>query len=61
MERILNKSPAVLNLTAHENWPDKPFYFRAWLFDYHFTRIGENTWWKRNNKRVLFPQLNNSK
>ena len=61
MEGILNKSPSVLNLTAHENWPDKPFYCRAWLFDYHFTQIGENTWWQRENKRVLFPQLNNSK
>ena len=60
MEGILNKSPSVLNLTAHENWPDKPFYLRAWLFDYNFTRIGENAWWQRKNKRLLFPQLNNS-
>jgi len=61
MEGILNKSPAVLKLTAHEDWPDKPFYLRAWLFDYNFTRIGENAWWKRKNKRLLFHEIGNSK
>ena len=61
MEEILNKSPAVLKLTSHEDWPDKPFYLRAWLFDYNFTRIGENAWWKRKNKRLLFHEIGNSK
>ena len=61
MEGILNKSPAVINLTGHKYIPDKPFYIRAWLFDYKFTRIGDDYWWNRKNKRLLFPEINISK
>jgi len=57
MDGILNKNPDVQNLTAHKNWPDRPFYCRAWLYNYQFTRHGENNWWQRNNKRLLFPEI----
>ena len=63
MEGILQKHQSVMNLTAHENWPEEPFYLRAWLYDYRFTRGNSSTqnydeqgsWWVRDNKRLLFP------
>ena len=63
MEGILQKRQSVMNLTAHENWPEASFYLRAWLYDYRFTRGNSSTqsydeqgnWWVRDNKRLLFP------
>ena len=55
---ILNRNPAILNLIDLADFQDRSFYFRAWLFDYHFTEYGDSSWWRRDNKRMLFPKLN---
>ncbi len=48
--RLLEGSPEVLAQLGYNPFPDKPpHYIRAQLYDYHFTRRGDDphAWWKR--------------
>jgi predicted DCC family thiol-disulfide oxidoreductase YuxK len=52
MQRVLQGSPAVLNLLAHDPFPNAPpRYLRAVVYDYHFTdratRKETGNWWRR--------------
>ena len=58
MEGILQRRLPVMNLTTHENWLEEPYYLRAWIYDYRFTRGKNLNWWVRENKRLLFPAFN---
>lgn len=57
--RILEGSPEVLALLASNPFPDAPpRYVRAELYDYHFTRRGDDprAWWKRSFKGEYCPR-----
>jgi hypothetical protein len=50
--RLLQGSPEVLALLAHNPFPNRPpRYMRAELYEYHFTNLQEHhasgTWWRR--------------
>jgi hypothetical protein len=58
--RLLQGSPAVLGLLAHDPFPDAPpRYLRAMLWDYRFTRWGSGmeAWWTRAELRPYTPVL----
>jgi len=53
--RLLEGSPDVLGLLAHNPFPDRPPRFiRAELFRYHF---GRDTWWTRERISDYSPVL----
>ncbi len=61
-KRLLEGSPEVLGLLAHNPFPDAPpKYIRAVLYDYHFTdwdtRSREKTWWTRTRLKDYTPVL----
>ena len=58
MIKILEKKYSVLNLLADYDWPEGEFFLQAWLYDYNFTNFGNENWWKRSHKRLLFPPFN---
>jgi hypothetical protein len=48
IERLLRGDPSVLRLLAWDPFHGSPpKYIRARLFQYHFTRLGEPGWWRR--------------
>jgi hypothetical protein len=58
LARLLEGSPDVLGLLASNPFPDvPPRYVRAELFDYKFTRRGDEprAWWKREWKGEYCP------
>jgi hypothetical protein len=58
--RLLEGRPDVLSLIEKNPFPEAPpKYVRALLYDYHFTRRGEETaaWWKRVQTRVYCPPI----
>ncbi|MBV9492170.1 MAG: lipase maturation factor family protein, partial [Verrucomicrobia bacterium] len=62
LERLLQGSPAVLNLLQTNPFPDKPpRYVRARLFQYHFsdftTRDRTGAWWTRDDEQTYCPAL----
>ena len=61
-KRLLEGSPEVLGLLAHNPFPEAPpKYIRAVLYDYHFTdwdtRSREKTWWTRTRLKDYTPVL----
>ena len=58
MMKILEKKSSVINLLADYDLPEGEFYLQAWLYDYNFTNFGDENWWKRSHKRLLFPPFN---
>ncbi|MBW0000158.1 MAG: lipase maturation factor family protein [Verrucomicrobia bacterium] len=62
MVRLLQGSPAVLNLLKTNPFPGgPPPYVRARLFQYHFTSLAERrrtgTWWRRDQEQPYCPVL----
>jgi Lipase maturation factor len=62
LERLLEGSPPVLGLLAHDPFPDHPPRFvRAQLYDYHFTSPAElrasGRWWRREALGAYCPVL----
>ena len=61
MQRLLEASPPVLALLAHDPFDGRaPRYVRATVYEYHFTRMGQddpNAWWKRAEPRAYAPVL----
>ncbi|MBV9490580.1 MAG: lipase maturation factor family protein [Verrucomicrobia bacterium] len=62
LERLLQGSPAVLNLLQTNPFPEKPpRYVRARLFQYHFTdlttRDRTGAWWTRDDEQTYCPPL----
>ena len=60
LARLLEDSPEVLALMAHNPFPDAPpRYVRAMLYDYRFTRSGEDprAWWKRELRGTYCPAV----
>ena len=60
--RLLEGSPEVLGLLAHNPFPEHPpRYVRAALFDYRFTSSEERhrtgAWWRREAKGLYLPAL----
>jgi hypothetical protein len=57
-QRLLEGSPAVLGLLAHNPFPDRPpRYLRARLDLYHFTGRGAEAWWRREEIGVFCPPM----
>jgi hypothetical protein len=61
LDRLLNASPPVLALLAHDPFDGRaPRYVRATVYDYRFTRAGEDepgAWWKRESPRAYAPVM----
>jgi hypothetical protein len=60
--RLLEGSPPVLALLAHDPFPgEPPRYIRAVLYDYYFTDLAtlreKGTWWRREPKGLYAPVL----
>ena len=60
--RLLEGSPAVLALFAHNPFPDAPpRYVRVLVYDYHFTdratKRAQRAWWRRELKGLYCPVL----
>jgi hypothetical protein len=60
--RLLQNSPPVTALLAHNPFPEKPpKYIRAQLYQYHFTdaatRRATGQWWRRQYEGVYVPPL----
>ncbi len=58
--RLLEGSPEVLALLETNPFPDAPPRFvRAVLYDYHFTRFGDDQpgWWKRESLGLYCPAI----
>jgi hypothetical protein len=58
--RLLEGSPEVLGLMRTNPFPDRPpLYVRAVLYDYHFTRFGDDQlgWWKREPLGLYCPAI----
>ena len=60
--RLLQGSPAVLELLKMNPFPDRPpVYVRSTVYDYRFTdlptKAAEGSWWKREVKGVYCPVL----
>jgi lipase maturation factor 1 len=60
--RLLQGSPAVLNLLQTNPFPaGPPQYVRARLFQYHFTTLAERSrtgaWWRRDQEQTYCPVL----
>jgi len=61
-QRLLQGSPAVLELLASNPFPGSPpKYLRATLYDYHFTSWAQwrdtGAWWWRDRPRPYVPAL----
>ena len=60
LARLLQGSPDVLSLLAANPFPGAPPRFvRAVVYDYHFTRFGDDPrlWWKRDYKGLYYPAV----
>lgn len=60
MERLLEGTPEVLALMEKNPFPGAPpRYVRAMLYDYHFTRRGDDprAWWRREERGVYCPPV----
>lgn len=60
LARLLEGSPEVLALLEWNPFPSQPpRYVRAVLYDYRFTRAGEDAtaWWKRERRGLYCPPL----
>ena len=60
LERILQGSPDVLGLLGSNPFPaTPPRFLHAVLYDYHFTRSGDDAqfWWKRDYKGLYCPTV----
>ncbi|HZV33725.1 MAG TPA: lipase maturation factor family protein, partial [Verrucomicrobiae bacterium] len=60
--RLLQGSPEVLALLAHNPFPDAPPHFiRARVYDYHFStaqeRRAQGVWWTREYKGEYIPAI----
>jgi hypothetical protein len=60
--RLLQGSPDVTGLLAHNPFPDKPpHYIRAIFYRYRFTSASDHgktgAWWKRQELREYFPTV----
>ena len=60
--RLLQNSPPVLALLAHNPFPNAPpKYIRAQLYEYHFTDIATRRatgdWWRREYLGVYLPPI----
>ena len=60
--RLMQGSPAVLNLMGHNPFPDHPpKYVRAVLYTYEFTTAAERKesgdWWKREQTGIYCPPV----
>jgi uncharacterized membrane protein YphA (DoxX/SURF4 family) len=60
--RLLEGSPEVLALLAHNPFPEgPPRHLRATVYDYRFTTLAERRttghWWQRENPRVYLPPV----
>jgi len=61
-QRLLQGSPAVVDLLAANPFPDRPpKYLRATVYDYHFTSWTQwretGAWWRRDQPRPYVPAL----
>ena len=57
-QKLLNGSPAVVRLLAHNPFPDAPPRFlRATLYRYRFAPSGTGRWWTRERVRDYSPVL----
>ncbi len=61
-QRLLEASPPVVALLAHNPFPDAPpRYLRALVYDYHFTdaatRRATGAWWRREPRGLYCPVL----
>ncbi len=55
-QALLEGRPEVLRLMAHNPFPDRPpRYVRAVLYNYRFTRAGEDGWWHREARGLYAP------
>ncbi len=62
LERLLQGTPAVVGLLAHNPFPDTPpRYIRAVVYTYHFTdmatRRATGAWWRRERQGLYTPVL----
>lgn len=60
MFRLLEGSPEVEALLAHNPFPEAPPHFvRAMVYDYHFTDLADRSgdWWRREPKGPYTPVL----
>jgi hypothetical protein len=58
VEKLLRGEPAVLGLLRYNPFPAlPPRYIRARLFQYHFTRLGEAGWWRRDEAGAYLPPV----
>jgi hypothetical protein len=62
LERLLQGTPAVVGLLAHNPFPDTPpRYIRAVVYTYHFTdmttRRATGAWWRRERQGLYMPVL----
>jgi len=62
--RLMQGQPEVLALLANNPFPDHPpRYFRAELYDYHFTtaaqRAENGAWWRREQTGTYLPVVSN--
>jgi hypothetical protein len=56
--RVLEGSPDVLGLLAHNPFPaHPPRYLRASLYLYRFTRRGATAWWRREPAGLFCPPV----
>ena len=65
LRRLLEGSPDVASLLAHNPFPEHPPRFvRALLYDYHFTdpasRARTGSWWQRERLGLYAPVLRRS-
>lgn len=58
LARVMEGSPEVLGLLEVNPFPDRPpTYVRASFYRYHFTRLGESGWWKREPLGLYCPPI----
>jgi len=62
VERLLQGTPAVVGLLAHNPFPNTPpRYIRAVVYTYHFTdRATQQTtgaWWRRERQGLYMPVM----
>jgi hypothetical protein len=62
LERLLQGTPAVLRLLAHNPFPHTPpRYIRAVVYTYHFTDIATQqatgAWWRRERQGLYMPVM----
>jgi len=60
--QLLENSPDVTRLLAHNPFPDKPPHFvRSTVYDYEFTSLAERSatgaWWKRQERGEYLPAV----